>query len=79
MRRQPTDLEPQRRPVEWQGQPARACSNCQHWGPEKGRRDHHKECHNGISQRLEAHAKDSCNYGWYPDVVRFPIAKVYNP
>lgn len=76
---EPEHLKPQREPVNWHGQPERSCSNCQHWGPEPGYRDRHKRCHNGISQRTEAHARDSCNYGWYPDVVRFPIEKVFNP
>jgi hypothetical protein len=66
-------------PINFHGQPERKCGNCQHWGPERGTRDRTKVCHNGISQRVQAHERDSCDLGWYPSVSRFPIEKVFNP
>lgn len=50
----------------------KTCANCQHFTPQKTDK-RSGACHNGISGRLTTRLIDGCAYGFYPDIVRYPI------
>jgi hypothetical protein len=70
-----SDPKPQqnlRPPPVHAGDMPKTCSNCQHYKPVKSHQ-WRGTCHNGISGRLTTDAGETCRYGFYPSVERFPL------
>lgn len=57
-------------------EPEHLCMNCQHYGGinrETRKIAKEGDCHNMISGRMRTTAKDGCEVGFYPCVIRWPL------
>lgn len=72
----PEPVKAKYEPPVWPGSMERRCRNCQHYdGVKLAVRKIAREgrCRNGISGRLLTTEDGSCEYGFYPCIVRFPL------
>ena len=62
-----------RDPPQHAGDMPKLCSNCEHFTPDKFSTWKEGTCRNGISGKRRPRAGETCEYGFYPSIERFPL------